>query len=67
MAQKVKRLPAVRETRVRSLGWEDPQEKEMATFTARFNSDLLHLNSLWSPLASGYRIGYDRSHCKEAR
>ena len=27
----VKRLPAVRETRVRSLGWEDPLEKEVAT------------------------------------
>ena len=30
VAQTVKRLPAVRETRVRSLGWEDPLEKEMA-------------------------------------
>ena len=30
MAQMVKRLPAVRETQVRSLGWEDPLEKEMA-------------------------------------
>ena len=27
----VKSLPAVQETRVRSLGWEDPLEKEMAT------------------------------------
>ena len=31
VAQRVKRLPAVWETRVRSLGWEDPLEKEMAT------------------------------------
>ena len=30
VAQKVKRLPTLRETRVRSLGWEDPLEKEMA-------------------------------------
>ena len=30
MAQMVKNLPAMRETRVRSLGWEDPLEKEMA-------------------------------------
>ena len=30
MAQTVKNLPAVQETRVRSLGWEDPLEKEMA-------------------------------------
>ena len=27
----VKRLPTMRETWVRSLGWEDPLEKEMAT------------------------------------
>ena len=26
-----KNLPAMQETRVRSLGWEDPLEKEMAT------------------------------------
>ena len=31
MAQLVKNLPAMRETRVPSLGWEDPLEKEMAT------------------------------------
>ena len=30
VAQMVKRLPTVRETRVQSLGWEDPVEKEMA-------------------------------------
>ena len=31
VAQMVKSLPAVQETQVRSLGWEDPLEKEMAT------------------------------------
>ena len=31
VAQLVKRLPAMQETWVRSLGWEDPLEKEMAT------------------------------------
>ena len=30
MAQTVKRLSTMRETRVRSPGWEDPLEKEMA-------------------------------------
>ena len=30
MAQRLKRLPAMRETWVRSLGWEDPLEKAMA-------------------------------------
>ena len=29
VAQTVKRLPAMRETRVQFLGWEDPLEKEM--------------------------------------
>ena len=30
VAQLVKNLPAVQETWVQSLGWEDPLEKEMA-------------------------------------
>ena len=34
MAQTVKRLPAMRETRVPSLGWEDPLQKEMATHSS---------------------------------
>ena len=34
MAQSVKNLPAVRETWVQSLGWEDPLEKEMATHSS---------------------------------
>ena len=34
MAQTVTSLPAVRETRVRSLGQEDPLEKDMATHSS---------------------------------
>ena len=34
VAQRVKRLPAVRETRVQSLGREDLLEKEMATHSS---------------------------------
>ena len=34
MAQTVKRLPAMRETWVQSLGQEDPLEKEMATHSS---------------------------------
>ena len=34
VAQTVKRLPAMQETRVRSLGWENPLEKEMATHSS---------------------------------
>ena len=34
MAQMVKRLPAMWDTWVRSLGWEVPLEKEMATYSS---------------------------------
>ena len=34
MAQTVKNLPAMRETQVRSLGWEDALEKGMATHSS---------------------------------
>ena len=34
VAQTVKRLPTVQETRVQSLGQEDPLEKEMATHSS---------------------------------
>ena len=34
VAQRLKRLPAMRETWVRSLGREDPLEKEMATHSS---------------------------------
>ena len=34
MAQMVKNLPAMQKTPVRSLAWEDPLEKEMATHSS---------------------------------
>ena len=34
VAQRLKRLPLMRETRVRSLGQEDPLEKEMVTHSS---------------------------------
>ena len=34
VAQTVKDPPAMRETQVRSLGWEDPLEKETATHSS---------------------------------
>ena len=34
VALKVKNLPAMWESRVQSLGWEDPLEKEMASILA---------------------------------
>ena len=43
MAQLVKNLPAKQETRVRSLGQEDPPEKEMA-----IHSRVLGLEITWT-------------------
>ena len=34
VAQRLKRLPAMWEMQVRSLSWEDPLEKEMATHSS---------------------------------
>ena len=34
VAQMVENLPAMRETAVRSLGWEDPLEQEVATHSS---------------------------------
>ena len=42
VAQTVKRLLTMWETRVRSLGWEDPLEEEMAT-----HSSILAWKILW--------------------
>ena len=36
VAQMVKNLPAMQETGVQSLGWEDPLEKGMATHSSIF-------------------------------
>ena len=43
MAQMVKNLPAMRETQVQSLGWDDPLEKGMAT-----HSSILAWRISWS-------------------
>ena len=45
MAQTVKRLPAMWETWVQFLGWEDPLEKKMAT--------PLHYSCLENPMDGG--------------
>ena len=43
MAQTAKNLPAVQETMVLSLGWEEPLEKEIAT-----HSSILALRIPWT-------------------
>ena len=60
MAQSVKNLPAVQETWVPSLGWEDPLEKEMAT-----HSSILAWKIPWTEEPGGLqsmgsqRVGHD--------
>ena len=60
MAQTVKRLPAMRETRVQSLDLEDPMEEEMAPTAV-----LLHGKCPWTEepgrlLSMGsQRVGHD--------
>ena len=49
MAQRLKRLPPIRETWVRSLGREDPLEKEMATHS----SILAWGTGAWQAMAHG--------------
>ena len=49
-AQRLKRLPAMQETWVRSLGWEDPLEKEMAT-----HSSILAWRIPWTEEPGGLR------------
>ena len=50
MAQSVKNLPAMQETWVWSLGWEDPLEKEMAT-----HSGILAWRIPWTEKPGGLR------------
>ena len=60
VAQTVKHLPAVRETGVRSLGWEDPLEEEMAIHSRTlawkmpWTEEPSRLPSMGSP-----RVGHD--------
>ena len=55
MAQLVKNPPAMWETWVPSLGWEDPLEKGKAT-----HSSILAWRILWTVKAMGsQRVGYD--------
>ena len=60
VAQTVKHLSAMQETRLRSLGWEDPLEKEMAA-----HSSILAWKIPWAaepgrlPSMGSQRVGHD--------
>ena len=56
VAQMVKNLPAMQETWVLSLGWEDPLEQEMAT-----HSSVLAWRILWTEEPGGLQsVGSQR-------
>ena len=57
MAQMVKNLPAIQETQVQSLGWEDPLEKGMATHSS---------SSAWRISWIEKPVGYSPLGCKES-
>ena len=60
IAHMVKNLPVMQEMQVQSLGWEDPLEKEMATY-----SSILAWRIPWTEDPDGLqsigsqRVGYD--------
>ena len=60
VAQTVRHLPTMQETWVRSLGWEDPMEEEMAT-----HSSILAWKIPWTEEPGGLqsmgsqRVGHD--------
>ena len=55
----VKNLPAMQETQVRSLGWEDPLEKGMAT-----HSSVLAWRIPWTEEAAGLVHGVAESRIR---
>ena len=64
VAQMVKRLPAMQETQVRSLGQEDPVEKEVVTHfsTLAWKTPWMEKpRGLQSMESESQRIGHDRA------
>ena len=60
MAQSVKNLPAVQETWVRSLGQEDPMEREMATHYSIFAWEIPWAEEPGGLQSTGLqRVGHD--------
>ena len=49
----VKNLPPMQETQVRSLGWEDPLEKEMATYSCSCLENPMDRVAWWGATVHG--------------
>ena len=62
MAQRVKRLSAMQETQARSLGWEDPLEKEMAAHSSTLAWRIPWTEERGGPQSTGSpRVARDRA------
>ena len=59
VAQMVKKLPAMQETRVQSLGWEDPLDKGMATHPVFLPGEFHGPRRLVGYSPWGHRVGHD--------
>ena len=60
VAQMVKRLPTMQETQVRSLGQEDPLEKEMATHSSTLAWKIPRMEEIgWLLSMGSRRVGHD--------
>ena len=60
MVQMVKNPPAIQETWVRSLGWEDPLEEGMATHSSILAWRIpLDRGAWWATVYGSQRIGHD--------
>ena len=60
MAQMVEHLPAMQETWVRCLGWEDPLEKGMATYSSTLARRIPWREEPGRLLSMGsHRVGHD--------
>ena len=53
LAQMVQNLPIMWETQVRSLGWEDPLEKGMATYSSILSWRILMDRGAWQATVHG--------------
>ena len=60
VAQRLKRLPLMRETQVQSLGWEDPLEKEMTTYSSTLALKIPWMEEPGRLQSTGWqRVGHD--------
>ena len=58
-AQLVKNLPAMQETRVQFLGWENPLEKEMESTAIFLSGKSMDRGAWWATVHGVARVGHN--------